>query len=72
MIPGEGATHAWVEVYDNGMWHGLDPTQNKMVDDNYLKLAQGRDAMDCRLNRGVFSGRAIQQQNVYVTLEELL
>ena len=72
MIPGEGATHAWVEVYDNDMWHGLDPTQNKMVDDNYLKLAQGRDAMDCRLNRGVFSGRAIQQQNVNVTLEELL
>ena len=71
IIPGEGESHAWVEVYDNGLWHGLDPTQNKMVDDGYLKLAQGRDYMDCRLNRGVFCGRAVQQQNVNVSLEEL-
>lgn len=71
MISGEGATHAWVEVYDNGLWHGLDPTQNKLVDDGYLKLAQGRDYLDCRLNRGVFCGRAAQQQRVYVNLEEL-
>ena len=72
MIFGEGATHAWVEIYDNGMWHGLDPTQNKRIDDGYLKLAQGRDARDCQLNRGVFCGTAIQQQNIYVTLEDLL
>lgn len=72
MIFGEGATHAWVEVYDNGMWHGLDPTHNKAVDDGYLKLAHGRDAYDCRLNRGVFCGTAVQQQHVSVTLEELV
>lgn len=71
MIFGEGATHAWVEVYDNGLWHGLDPTQNKLVDDGYLKLAQGRDCLDCRLNRGVFCGQAVQKQRVYVNLEEL-
>lgn len=49
MISGEGATHAWVEVYDTvqQVWRGLDPTQNKPTDDGYLKLAQGRDYLDC-------------------------
>ena len=70
IIAGEGATHAWVEVYENGMWHGMDPTQNRLVDDGYLKLAQGRDYLDCRLNRGVFCGAAVQEQHVYVSLEE--
>ncbi len=70
LISGEGATHAWVEVYDGKMWHGLDPTQNRLVDNGYLKLAQGRDSQDCRLNRGVFCGSAVQQQQVYVSMEE--
>ena len=30
------------------------------------------DAFDCQLNRGVFCGHAVQQQNVYVNLEEVL
>ena len=70
LISGEGATHAWVEVYDGKMWYGLDPTQNRAVDNGYLKLAQGRDSQDCRLNRGVFCGSAAQQQHVYVSMEE--
>lgn len=74
MISGEGATHAWVEVYDTvqQVWRGLDPTQNKPTDDGYLKLAQGRDYLDCRLNRGIFSGLAAQKQDVYVNLEEVV
>ncbi len=71
IIAGEGESHAWVEVYDDGMWHGLDPTQNTLVNDGYLKLTQGRDYLDCLLNRGVFSGVATQQQHVYVSMEEL-
>ena len=70
LISGEGATHAWVEVYDGRVWHGLDPTQNRIADDGYLKLAQGRDSQDCRLNRGVFCGSAVQKQHVYVSMEE--
>lgn len=70
LIAGEGATHAWVEIYENGMWLGLDPTHNCELTDSYLKLAQGRDARDCRLNRGIFSGLGQQTQNIYVSLEE--
>ena len=71
-IVGEGASHAWVEVYSDGLWHGLDPTQNKPVDDGYLKLAHGRDHLDCQLNRGIFCGNATQQQYVSVNLEEMI
>ena len=38
MIIGEGATHAWVEVYYDGCWYGLDPTHNKEVDDYFIKI----------------------------------
>lgn len=72
LISGEGATHAWVEIYENGYWYGLDPTQNRFVDDGYLKLAHGRDYLDCQLNRGIFCGNAAQQQYVRVNLEELV
>lgn len=70
MIAGEGATHAWVEIYENGMWMGLDPTHNCELTDSYLKLAHGRDGRDCRVNRGIFSGLSGQTQNIYVSLEE--
>ncbi len=72
LISGEGATHAWVEIYENGYWYGLDPTQNRFADDGYLKLAHGRDYLDCQLNRGIFCGNAAQQQYVRVNLEELV
>ena len=71
IIAGEGATHAWVEIYENGMWQGLDPTHNCEVNNLYLKLAQGRDSQDCRLNRGLFQGRGRQSQEIYVNLEEI-
>lgn len=28
LLGGEDATHAWVEVYQDGRWVGLDPTHN--------------------------------------------
>lgn len=71
IISGEGESHAWTEVYDGRYWHGLDPTHNKQIDNHYLKLAHGRDARDCLLNRGMFQGITAQQQVVRVSLEEL-
>lgn len=54
LIIGEGETHAWVEVYEAGCWRGFDPTYDRVVTTDYIKLAQGRDASDCPLNRGRF------------------
>lgn len=54
LIAGEGETHAWVEVYCSGAWQAYDPTYDKIVTEGYIKLAQGRDAGDCPINRGRF------------------
>lgn len=67
----EGATHAWFEVYQGGNWHPLDPTNNKVVDDAYIKIAHGRDYGDCMLSIGVFMGAAYQEQTVHAKVEQL-
>ena len=71
MIPGEGATHAWVEIYHAGEWHALDPTHNKKCDDSYIKISSGRDASDCAINQGVFYGGGTQTQEVLVIVNEV-
>ncbi|MBR6673704.1 MAG: transglutaminase domain-containing protein, partial [Mailhella sp.] len=42
-IPGEGATHAWVEWFDSDRWFALDPTHDRAVEYGFIKLAHGRD-----------------------------
>lgn len=71
MMIGEGATHAWVEVFDNGFWFGLDPTNDKLVDDDYFILAHGRDYNDCIIDKGLFTGQCHQKQIVSVKVVEL-
>ncbi len=66
-IDGEGESHAWVEAFIDGYWRGFDPTNGIMLEHQpYIKIAHGRDFMDCRLNRGVFIGKS--QQNLYVNV----
>ena len=65
---GEGATHAWVEVLRDGKWLALDPTNRRAVNGEYIRVAVGRDADDCPLNRGVFSGSALQQSQSRVSV----
>lgn len=69
---GEGATHAWAEIYVGDRWVGFDPTNNRYVDDIYIKLSHGRDYNDCVIDRGVFFGNASQKQEIYVNVEEIL
>ena len=70
-MTGVGVTHAWVEVFDDGAWRGIDPTNNRLIEYGYIKLAHGRDAMDCPVNRGVFTGVATQQVEIRVIVEEI-
>ncbi len=70
-MEGEGATHAWVEVYDQSAWWGIDPTNNRQIEWGYIKLSHGRDAEDCPVNRGVFTGTATQTAEIRVIVEEL-
>lgn len=68
---GEGATHAWAEVYANGAWYGFDPTRNCKVDEHYLRFGAGRDAADCPIEQGSFWGNADQTQTVYMKVEAI-
>lgn len=68
---GEGATHAWVEFYSRGHWIGIDPTNDCMVDDKYIKLSEGRDASDCIVDKGLFYGNVRQVQTVNVSVKEI-
>ena len=71
IIPGEGATHAWVDVYEDGFWKGFDPTHGRETDESYIAFSTGTDAGMCVLNRGVFKkGMEISQQ-VHVTMHEV-
>ncbi len=66
---GEGATHAWVEVYiPKYGWAGLDPTNNIWVTNNHVKLAIGRHFNDCSPVKGTFKGPAHQKLSVFVAV----
>lgn len=67
---GEGASHAWAEVWHDGLWYGFDPTRNCAVDESYLKLCVGRDFSDCPIERGVFLGGGDQTQTVFMKVTE--
>ena len=70
-VEGTGETHAWVEIHDGYSWIGFDPTNDCRITYGYVKIAHGRDAADCPVNRGVYIGNAIQQTQINVTLKEL-
>lgn len=66
---GEGATHAWVEVWIPGCgWRGIDPTNNTWVDGRHVKLAIGRHFNDCTPVKGTFKGPAHQSLSVFVSV----
>ena len=71
LISGDGKTHAWGEILIGDKWYGFDPTHNRKIDFGYVKLAHGRDANDCSVCRGVFTGDATQQMSVHVCVGEL-
>lgn len=71
LLIGEGLSHAWVEIWENGMWYGLDPTNGTRVFEEHLKISHGRDYTDCLMNQGVFTGMAKQTQSVSVRVQEL-
>ena len=70
LFVGEGASHAWAEIWMDGLWYGIDPTHNCLADEKYLKLCVGRDYSDCPLERGVFSGWAEQTQKVFTKVTD--
>jgi transglutaminase-like putative cysteine protease len=69
---GSGASHAWIEVLVNGSgWFGLDPTNNRVVDDNYVIIGSGRDYRDVAPVTGTYFGRAPESMKIDVQVKRL-
>jgi transglutaminase-like putative cysteine protease len=68
----ESQSHAWCEVWLPELgWVGVDPTNNCLVNDHFIKVAVGRDFTDVPPNKGVYRGRAEETIHVRVETREL-
>ena len=67
---GEGVSHAWCEVWLDGIWTGIDPTRCQWTDDGYIRFGVGRDFGDCPIERGVFRGGVNQTQTIFMRVWE--
>ncbi len=71
-LRGAAASHAWVQAWHPELgWVGLDPTNDKLVDWQYVRIAIGRDYGDVRPMRGVFRGETDQTLTVSVDVTRL-
>jgi len=68
----ESQSHAWCEAWlpDLG-WAGIDPTNNRIVDDHFVRVAIGRDFTDVPPNKGVYRGRGQEIMSVRVETRSL-
>ncbi len=71
-LRGELATHAWFEcLLPDGRWLALDPTNNLLAADHYIRVHIGRDYSDVAPTRGVYIGGPTSKLEVSVKVLEL-
>jgi transglutaminase-like putative cysteine protease len=69
---GADASHAWVSVYSNRLgWVDFDPTNQRLVQNEHITLAWGRDFSDVTPMRGMVLGGGEQTLAVHVTVTPL-
>jgi transglutaminase-like putative cysteine protease len=61
-------SHAWCEALlpDIG-WIGIDPTNNCVANEHFVRVATGRDFTDVPPNRGIYRGRA--EELIFIRVE---
>jgi transglutaminase-like putative cysteine protease len=64
----ESQSHAWCEAWfpEEG-WFGFDPTNDRQVNDHFVKVAIGRDFTDVPPNKGIYLGTAAE--TIFVRVE---
>jgi transglutaminase-like putative cysteine protease len=68
----ESQSHAWCEAWIAGAgWVGIDPTNDQLVDDRFVKVAIGRDFTDVPPNKGVCRTTGRESISVRVESREL-
>ena len=65
------ATHAWAEAHVAGLgWVAFDVSNGISPDGRYVRLATGRDYRDAMPVSGIRLGRAQEQLEVHITVEQ--
>ncbi len=70
---GAAQMHAWCEAYiPKAGWIGFDPSNNLVVDENYIKVAHGIDYNECAPINGVvaFGGEMESSHEVIIKVEQ--
>ncbi len=74
-LRGTDATHAWISVYCPDMgWQDFDPTNGKMITEEYIVTAVGRDYSDVSPLKGILFGGGKHKLTVEVDVfrEEII
>src|SRR4029077_8707286 len=71
--PGKDSqSHAWCEAWLPEMgWIGIDPTNDCVIDENFIKVAIGRDFSYVPPNKGLYRVKATEKMSVRVETREL-
>lgn len=71
-VRGDQASHAWLEcLLPEGHWLGLDPTNNLLANDRYVRVHTGRDYSEVAPTRGVYVGFPASSLDVEVRVTEV-
>jgi transglutaminase-like putative cysteine protease len=64
----QSQSHAWCEVWlPECGWVGIDPTNDQLINDHFVKVALGRDFTDVPPNKGTYRGEALER--IFVRVE---
>jgi transglutaminase-like putative cysteine protease len=71
-VLGAEASHAWCEAYlpPHG-WVGFDPTNKRLIDDSFVKIAIGRDYRDVSPVHGIYKGASGSSMEVNVAVQQI-
>ena len=72
-VLGAEASHAWCEAFLPPFgWVGFDPTNDRIINDHFVKVAFGRDYKDVSPVRGIYRGSKKSEMSVNVAMDILL